>query len=112
MPSMTTYRPGEVVLVAFPFAGSTATKRRPALVVLASGDADLVLARITTRQYRTEHDVVIGGWQEAGLAAPSVVRLHKLATIEWELVEHRLGQLKPADRRQVALVLRRTFGSW
>lgn len=109
---MTTYRQGEVVLVAFPFSSSAQAKRRPALVVLASGDAYLLLARITTRQHRTEHDVVIAGWREAGLAAPSVVRLHKLGTIERGLVERRLGQLPPADLRQVALVMRQTFGSW
>jgi mRNA interferase MazF len=46
---MTTYEFGDVVLVAFPQSGTTARKRRPALVVLDIGDADIVLAPITTR---------------------------------------------------------------
>lgn len=109
---MTIYRPGDIVLVAFPFAGSADSKRRPALVVLASGDPDLVLARVTTRRHQTEHDVAIAGWQEAGLAAPSVVRLHKLATIERKLVERRLGQFTGANRQNVALVMRRAICDW
>lgn len=89
---MTIYRPREVVLVAFPFAGSARAKRRPALVILASDDADVVLARITTRDHRTEHDIAEAGWREAGLAAPSIVRPHKLAAIE-------RGLSDPAPRR-------------
>ena len=45
MPSMTSYKFGEVVLVEFP--GVIRTKRRPALVILDIGDADVVLAPIT-----------------------------------------------------------------
>lgn len=110
MPSMTTSRPGQVVLIAFTFLGGAEPKRRPALVVLASGVADPVLATITTRQYRTDHDVAIVGWHEAGLAAPSVVRLPKLATIERGLVDRRRGTLAVSDRQRVALVMRRAFG--
>ena len=45
MRSTTSYQPGEVVLVAFPFTGGPHVKRRPALVILDSGDADVVVAR-------------------------------------------------------------------
>lgn len=47
---MTTYEFGEVVLVAFPQSGTSVRKRRPALIVLDIGDADVVLAPITTRE--------------------------------------------------------------
>jgi len=43
---MTNYNFGDVVLVAFPTHGTL--KKRPALVVLDTGDADIVLAPITT----------------------------------------------------------------
>jgi hypothetical protein len=49
----TTDRPGDLVLVAFPFASGTQAKRRPAMVVLDTADADAVLARVTTRLHRT-----------------------------------------------------------
>lgn len=109
---MTTYQPGDVVLVAFPFTGSAQAKQRPALVPLDTGDADVILARITTQPYRTPHDVVIADWQGAGLLAPSVVRLHKLATLDRTLVRRQLGRLSDADRKRVSSVVRSTYGRW
>ena len=47
---MTTYEFGEIVLIGFPQTGTTALKKRPGLVILDIGDADLVLAPITTRE--------------------------------------------------------------
>ena len=45
---MTLYKPGDVVLVKFPFTSGAGSKLRPALVILDTGDDDLVVARITT----------------------------------------------------------------
>jgi mRNA interferase MazF len=109
---MTRYQPGDLVLVAFPFGGSSQTKDRPALVIVDTGDADFVLARVTTQQHATTYDVPITEWQAAGLLAPSVVRLHKLATLEKVLLRHVIGTLQPVDRDQVSVVMRRSYGSW
>ena len=46
---MTLYKPGDVVLVEFPFASGVGSKLRPALVILDTGDVDLVVARITSQ---------------------------------------------------------------
>ena len=46
---MTTYQPGELLLVAFPFVSGGKSKQRPALAVVDTGDDDVVLARITTQ---------------------------------------------------------------
>ena len=46
---MTTSECGDVVVVDFPPSGTSQRKRRPALVVLDIGDADVVLAPITTQ---------------------------------------------------------------
>jgi len=45
---MKDYRPGEVVLLSFPFADAAGAKRRPALVILDTGDEDIVVARVTS----------------------------------------------------------------
>ena len=100
------------MLVAFPLTGGGQVKRRPALMVLDNGDSDVVVARVTTRLYQTTFDVALADWQSAGLLAPSVVRLHKLATLERALVDRRLGRLSTADRTRVAAVLQSTFGAW
>lgn len=104
---MTSFQPGDLVLVAFPFTGAGQTKNRPALVVLDTGDADGVLARVTTPL-----DIALTEWQASGLLAPSTVRLHKIATIEKTRVKRVLGSLQPLDRQQVSTVMRQTYGRW
>jgi mRNA interferase MazF len=109
---MMSYQPGDVVLIAFPYTGGAQTRMRPALVILDTGDADVLVARITTQLHQTPHDVTIADWRGAGLLAPSVVRLHKLAALEKALIRRRLGTLPPAERQLVAVLLRQTYGSW
>jgi mRNA interferase MazF len=109
---MMSYPPGDIVLVAFPYTSGAQARTRPALIILDTGDPDILVARITTQLYQTPHDVAIADWRGAGLLAPSIVRLHKLATLEKGLLQRRLGALQPADRHAVAALLQRTFGSW
>jgi len=109
---MTTYQAGELVLVAFPYTSGVGGKVRAALVVLDAGDADRVVARVTTQRYQSPNDVTLTDWQAAGLRAPSVIRLHKLATVEKTTVRRQLGTLQPADRQQVSSVMRQVYGSW
>src|SRR5947209_558826 len=112
MPYMTSYQSGEVVLVSFPFTDGGGSKGRPALVVLDTGDGDVLLARVTTKSYQTSYDAEIIDWQTAGLLAPSVVRVHKLATLAKSRLMRRLGQVQPADRKRVADALKQIFANW
>jgi mRNA interferase MazF len=98
---MLNYAPGDIVLVSFFFTGMSQTKRRPGLVLLDTGDADIVVARVTTQSVSTEFDYNIIEWQKAGLLRPSTVRLHKINTLEKRLVERHLGQLETRDWEQV-----------
>jgi mRNA interferase MazF len=98
--------------VDFPFTTSGPAKARPALVVLDTGDADVVLARVTTQAQNTPFDVAISGWQQAGLLAPSTVRVHKLATLAKSRVRRHLGSLAVGDRQQVIAVLQSIAASW
>jgi mRNA interferase MazF len=109
---MTKYQTSDLVLVYFPFVQSDAGKQRPALVLLDAGDADILVARVTTQDYHSRYDVRIEDWQDAGLKAPSVVRMHKLATLEKKLVRRRLGSLALPDRRRIATILRDQWGNW
>ena len=54
----------------------------------------------------------ITDWQGAGLLAPSIVRLHKLATLEKSLMRRVLGSLQQGDRDQVSVTLDQLFGKW
>jgi mRNA-degrading endonuclease toxin of MazEF toxin-antitoxin module len=109
---MTIFNKGDLLLAEFPFAGGKLTKKRPALVLLDSGDADVVLARITTQAHQTAHDVNVVHWQTCGLRTASFIRLHKIVTAEKTQVLRVLGRLHPVDRQNVSIVLNRLFGNW
>jgi mRNA interferase MazF len=101
---MTTYEFGDVVLVAFPQSGTTVRKRRPALVILDIGDADIVLAPITTRERSGRGDYQLREWAASGLLRASWVRLAKIACLEKGDITRRLGRLTDDDtERLVAL---------
>ncbi len=109
---MILYEPGDVVLVEFPFTSGAGSKLRPALVILDTGDVDLVVARITTQSSNSPFDVAVTDWRGAGLLAPSIARLHKLATLEKSDIHRTLGRLQATDRQSVAVVLRRALDPW
>ena len=85
--------PGDIVFIKFPFSNSKGYKKRPALVLQKFNDGDLIICRITSKIYSTEFDVVVEGWEKYGLLLPSIVRVHKLITIESTLINQKLGVL-------------------
>ncbi len=108
---MASYQSGEIVLLQFPFSNMAGAKRRPALILLDIGDNDVVVARITSQAPQAAFDVALTQWQQAGLLLPSVVRLHKLATLEKRLVERRFGRLLAGDWAQVRTTLHQLWSS-
>jgi mRNA interferase MazF len=112
MPSTINYQAGELVLIDFPFTISGASKLRPALVVLDTGDADVLLARVTTQLQTGPFDVPLTDWQQAGLLAPSVVRVHKLASLAKSRIQERLGTLSTTDRQKFRPILSQLFSAW
>ena len=108
---METYRAGEIVLLSFPFANAMGARRRPALVLLDTGDADIVVARVISQAARDPFDVELVEWQQAGLLLPSIVRVHKVATLEKRLVERRLGALTANDWERVQTAIRQLWTS-
>jgi mRNA interferase MazF len=105
------YRSGGNVLLLFPLADTAGAKRRPALVVLDTGDEDIIVARVTSQAAQTPFDVELADWQKAGLLLLSVVRVHKVATLEKRLVERRLGALPPGDWAQVRARIQQLWAS-
>ena len=109
---MMTHNPGTIVFLDYPYAIGGKSKARPALVVLDSGDADIVVAKITSQTRTSNHDVPVIDWVAAGLRLPSIVRLHKLVTVEKALVLRTLGSLSSPDRKAVGGVLSSLFSGW
>ena len=101
-----------MLLVAFPFVAEAQNNRRPAIVVADTGDQDILLARVTTQKSRDKFDLELVDLKSAGLLATSVVRLHKLATINKSLIQRHPGRLSDSDRNQVASLLGALCGGW
>ena len=97
---MTTYKFGDVIVVDFPQIGGT-RKKRPALVILDIGDADILLAPITTKERKGKGDYKIRDWSECGLLRESWVRTAKISCLEKSDISMRLGQLSDYDKKAV-----------
>src|SRR5947209_7762177 len=111
-------KPGEIVLVRFPFASLTATKKRPALVIsqveLSGSDRLVTVAMITSLEsaLKIQGDVVLKDWRGSGLLHESIVRLAKIATLDSELIQSTIGKLGAVDTKQVRRAFAALFSSW
>lgn len=99
---MTNYEVGEVVLVDFPQSGTGRRKRRPALVILDIGDADVILAPITTKERSGRGDLNLRDWSASGLLRESWVRLAKIACLDKSDITRSLGRLSDHDKDMLA----------
>ncbi len=116
MPSSTSYKFGDIVLVPFPFTDQTQSKRRPAIVV--SSDAyerarqDLILISLTTRVSPEARFGVapLQQWKQAGLPVACFIK-PVLFTFEKRLVIKRLGRLQEEDRSRVRAALDQILGA-
>jgi mRNA interferase MazF len=80
-------------------------KRRPALIVNDCNDGDIIVCRITSKLYHSAKDVLIDDWEKCGLKLPSVIRVHKIATLEKELVELIIGKIDESLKPKIKIIL-------
>ena len=109
---MTTFEFGDVVLVNFPQSGTAARKQRPGVVVLDIGDADLVIAPVTSRARLQPGDIALSSLMGTGLLKPSWMRLAKVATLLKRDVVRSLGRMPGADRNSLAQAWQTLYGSF
>lgn len=87
------YSKGEIVLVEFPFTETTGrTKKRPAMVVYANSDLDVLLCQITTRN-REESEQIHLPKGIANLQRDCYLRTHKMTTVRKIAAKIRIGTL-------------------
>jgi len=96
---------GDIVLLKFPFTDNKSFKKRPALIINDFYDNDIIVCRITSQIYQTQNDVLIDSWKESGLKLPSVIRVHKLATLEKEMVELLMGKIDNSTKEKVKEII-------
>ena len=96
---------GDIVLLKFPFTDGSSFKRRPAVIIQDSRDGDIIVCRITSQIYHTNYDILIKEWRESGLKLPSVIRIHKIATLDKSLVELKIGKISSSLKERIKEVL-------
>ena len=117
MPSMTSYKRGDIILVPFPFTDLSSAKQRPALVVSsdalnASGEDVLVAAissQIPANLTAGEFMIPPEDLAACGLPKPSIVRLAKLAALHRQLVIKRIGSMPAAVLKRILGQIRQLF---
>jgi mRNA interferase MazF len=115
MPSTTSYKRGDVVLVPFPFTDLTGAKQRPAMVVSAdafnSSRDDLLVVAITSQVPASlkpdEFLIPTAELTSCGLPKPSILRLLKLVSLHQHLIIKRIGQMPEPVLGQILERIRR-----
>jgi len=106
---MTRFRPGDVVLVRFPFTELTGSKRRPAVVIsppaYSAARGDVVVMALTSRD-QGDSRLQLLGWKQAGLPKPTWFK-PLVSTISARVIERRLGRLTDDDRKIAAMAVGR-----
>ena len=106
---MMTYNFGDILLVRFPFTDQLRVSKRPALVLYDDGDLDILLCRVTTRPNFSPADLDINSWKEFGLLKKSYIRLGKMATLQKDMVDKKLGELLSGDLTRIKQILKQIF---
>lgn len=102
-------RKGDIILLPFPFTDLSGSKVRPALT-LYNGHHDVTVAFISSvNQVIDITDISLIPDQTNGLKRESVLRLHKIATIEKDIVLGKLGELTNEQLQDVDSGLKKIF---
>lgn len=96
---------GDIVLLKFPFTDTKTIKRRPALIINDSNDDDIIVCRLTSKIYKTPFDVYIDNWEKSGLRLPTVIRVHKIATLEKDMVESVMGKIDNSLKEKIRMII-------
>ncbi|PIS39321.1 MAG: type II toxin-antitoxin system PemK/MazF family toxin [Candidatus Nealsonbacteria bacterium CG08_land_8_20_14_0_20_38_20] len=106
---MTIFKPGEVVLVPFPFTDWSNLKQRPALIISSQNfnrrQSDVILCAITSHipeKFSPEEYFLPKTDQiSAGLLKPSIVKIGKIITLNQTLVRKTLGKISKNTLREI-----------
>lgn len=109
---MTRYKPGDIVIVPFPFTSHRTTKQRPAVVLSSKKynrtHPDIILASITSRAGGASDMVTVVEWKSAGLLKPSMVK-PILSSFDARLVRRKLGSLSASDLAKVKALFKKVL---
>jgi len=102
---MPSYKLGDVVLMKFPFTNNLGFKKRPALVIKDTNDGDVIVCRITCTSSYSLYDIELKNWAQYGLKLPSIIRVHKIAALEKNLLDLKFGEIDVLVKSQVVNIV-------
>ena len=89
---------GDIVVLPFPFSDLSASKRRPALVLVDLGGNDIILCQITSKNIKDDNaiPVELSDVADGSLNGVSNIRPNKLFTADENIILYKIGKLIPA----------------
>ncbi len=99
------YKLGDIAVANIPFTDLTGIKLRPVIILKNTNDNDVIIARITSNLLSTPYDFFIQDWTAANLHKPSIIRLHKIVTINESIIRQTIGKLTQNDLQRLILML-------
>ncbi|WP_022669892.1 type II toxin-antitoxin system PemK/MazF family toxin [Hippea alviniae] len=106
---MTKYSFGDIVIIGFPYTNMNSAVMRPAVVLVDTGDEDVIVSKITSQKRDVDTDMDITNWQNKGLLRKSYVRLSKIATLNRRDIKKKISSLDEEDIKKAKSVLRKLF---
>jgi len=111
-----TYKPGELVLVAFPFSDKSQTKVRPVVIVSIESynryAGDVVVCGVTSNLKPARFAIQIdqSNLSSGLLKAPSKIKVDAISAVEKSIIIKSIGRLNKATLDKVKALLRSLFG--
>ena len=89
---------GDVVVIPFPYSDLSAVKNRPALVIAAANNRDLILCQITSKANKDQHAIFLDSidFSTGRLPIVSFIRPNKIFTADKSIIIKKAGSVKPA----------------
>jgi len=86
---------GDVVVVPFPFADLTDSKRRPALVIASLIGNDILLCQITSQTINDNYSIVLTNedFKEGSLKQKSNIRPNRIFTADEDIILYKIGSI-------------------
>lgn len=117
---MTTTRPGDIILVCYPYTNLQDCKKRPAMVVSSSehnrSSGQCVVIPITSSVHRAleDREVLIDGSErvQTGLYKTSIAKAGILFTIESPMILKSIGSAPQGLLRRTVTEVLKVFPTW
>lgn len=110
-----TYKPGDILLVNFPFTDLISSKVRPAIVITAKGEDIIILGIFSKIPEKIQEswfviDETAGYFTATGLKKKSTIKTEKIAVVHTAIVKKTLGSLQEDIFTKVKEKLKKTLG--